>query len=145
MPAVKDISRVSQKWSQNTQNATGNYTEGVQNPKTDWATATQAAQENYKQAVTKAANEGRFSRGVAKAGTAKQQNNALAKGASRFGQGVAVAQPDYADAMAPVLRTIQNTVLPPRKPKGDPSNIQRVSAIATALHAAKVGPSGGTR
>jgi len=145
MPRVKDISRVASKWSQNAGQSTGSYAEGVQNPKTDWAQATVAAQENYKQGVTKAASDGRFARGVQRAGTAKQQNNALNKGVNRYSQGVAVAQPEYAAAMEPVLRTIENVQLPPRKPKGDPANIQRVAAIATALSAAKRGPSTGGR
>ena len=145
MPRVKDIGRVASKWSQNAGAASNSYAEGVQNPKADWAQATAAAQENYKVAVTKAAGNGSFARGVQKAGTQKQQNNALSKGVTRFSQGVAVAQPDYAQGVEPYLRVIENTVLPPRKPKGDPANIQRVSAIATALSAAKRGPQGGGR
>lgn len=145
MPAVKDISRVAAKWAQNAGSASGSYAEGVQNPKTDWATATAAAQENYKIAVTKAANEGRFARGVSRAGTAKQQGNALQKGVQRYSQGVAVAQPDYSAGVEPYLNVIRNVTLPPRKPKGDPANIQRVAAIATALNAAKVGRTPGGR
>lgn len=140
MIKVKDVARSSQKWAQNTGQAGSSYADGVQNPRADWATATQSAQDNYKQAVTKAANEGRFARGVAKAGTAKQQQNALTKGVARFSQGVAVAQPEYASAMEPVLNTIAAVNLPPKKPKGDPSNIQRVTAVATALHTAAKGP-----
>jgi len=136
---VKDVSRVSAKWADRAGSATGQYAEGVQNPSADWETATIAAQENYKQAVTKAANEGRFGKGVRQAGTAKQQNAALSKGVGRYSQGVAVAQPEYAAAIEPYLTVIANTNLPPRKPKGDPSNIARVAAIATALHAAKMG------
>lgn len=139
MPKTKDLSRVVSKWAQNAGQASNSYAEGVQNPRADWAQATAAASESYKQGVTKAATDGRFARGVARAGTAKQQNNALNKGVPRYSQGVAVAQPEYQAAMEPVLRTIQNVALPPRKPKGDPANIGRVTAIAAALHAAKTG------
>lgn len=139
MPKTKDLSRVVSKWAQNAGQASSSYAEGVQNPRNDWAQATAASAESYKQGVTKAAADGRFARGVARAGTAKQQNNALNKGVSRYSGGIAVAQPEYQTAMEPVLRTIQNVQLPPRKPKGDPSNIDRVKAIAAALHAQKTG------
>ncbi len=141
MPKTKDISRTTQKWQQNTSQASGSYADGVQTPKTDWAQATMAAQDNYKTAVVKAANENRFGRGVQKAGTAKQQQNALTKGVQRFSQGVAVATPDYQQSMEGVLRTIESTVLPPRKPKGDPTNIDRVKTMAAALSAYKRGTS----
>jgi hypothetical protein len=36
------------------------------------------------------------------------------------------------------LDVIANTVLPPRGPKGDPRNLDRVKAITTALRAKKL-------
>ena len=81
---------------------------------------------------------GRFGKGVAKAGSAKQINNSLSKGIGRFSQGVAGATGDYAEGVAPFLEIISRTNLPPRGPKGDPQNIARVAAIATALHAGKI-------
>lgn len=143
MPKVKDVSRSAQKWAERAGAASSDYVSGVQAPRADWQSATASSQENYKQAVTKAANEGRFARGVNAAGTQKWQQNAIAKGAQRFSSGVAVAQPDYASGVEPFLRVIEAVSLPPRKPKGDPSNIQRVAAMATALHSAKTGRSGG--
>lgn len=143
MPKVKDVGRSAQKWAENAGSASGSYADGIQNPKNDWAQATAGSQENYKVAVTKAANEGRFARGVQKAGTGKWQQGAMQKGTTRYSSGVAIAQPDYAAGVEPYLRVIENVVLPPRKPKGDPSNIQRVAAIATALNHAKLGKSGG--
>lgn len=142
MPRVRNAQQSAQKWAQNAGNASGSYADGVQNPRSDWQQATAASQENYKSAVTKAANEGRFARGVQKAGNQKWQQGAIGKGTQRFSQGVAVAQPDYAQGVEPYLTVIQNTALPPRKPKGDPANIQRVTAIAAALNAAKIGRGG---
>jgi hypothetical protein len=139
MPRVPDIGRVAAKWNQRAGNATNDYVDGVQNPKADWAQATAGAAENYKTGVTKAANEGRFARGVTKAGTQKQQQASIQKGAGRYAEGIAIAQPDYSAAMEPVLQTIAATSLPPRKPKGDPANINRVAAIDAALHQMKIG------
>lgn len=131
---TKDISRVADKWQTNAGQATDSYASGVQNPRTDWAQAAQAAAGNYKAGVTAAANKGSFAKGVARAGSAKQQQNALAKGVPRYSSGVAVAGPEYRAAMEPVLQVIASTTLPPKGPKGDPSNIQRVAAIATNLN-----------
>lgn len=137
MPKVPDLSRVAAKWSQNAGAAGPSYAEGVQNPKEDWQRATTAAAENYKQAVVKAANDGRFAKGVARVSTDSQIQASVQKGTARYGQGVALAGPDFQDAMGPVLQVIANTQLPPKKPKGDPSNIARVGALAAAQYAAK--------
>lgn len=138
MPKVPDITRVAAKWSQNAGNATGSYQEGVQNPKEDWKTATLASAENYKIAVTKAANDGRFTKGVNRTTTEKQIQASVQKGSERFSQGIALAGPDFQAGMEPVLQVIASTNLPPKKPKGDPANIKRVADLAAAQHAAKL-------
>lgn len=137
MPKVPDIGRVAQKWAERAGSAQGAYMDGVQNPKEDWAQATTKAAETYKVAVIKAANDGKFARGVNRVGTQKQQQASIQKGSQRFTEGVAIAQPDYSAAMAPVLQTISSVTLPARGPKGDPKNIERVKAIDAALHQAK--------
>jgi len=138
MPKVPDIGRVAAKWSNNAGQATPSYIEGVQNPKEDWKTATIAGAENYKQATTKAIAENRFTKGVQRSSTEKQVQNSVQKGSQRYGEGIALAGPDYAEGMAPVLAVIAATNLPPKKPKGDPANIKRVADLAAAQHAAKL-------
>lgn len=134
---TKDLSRVSAKWNANTSGSTSSYAEGVANPKQDWKQATAAASETWKQGVAKAASDNRFQKGVNNSSSEKQMQAAMTKGVNRFSEGVAVAQPAYQEAMAPVLNTIASVTPPPRGPKGDPNNIKRVSAYATALNAAK--------
>lgn len=138
MPKVPDVSRVAGKWSTNAGNATQSYVEGVQNPKEDWKQATLAAADNYKQSVIKAANDGRFTKGVNRTSTDEQIQASVQKGTDRFSAGVALAGPDFAEAIAPVLQVIATTQLPPKKPKGDVANIQRVAALAAAQHAARL-------
>ena len=138
MPKVPDLARVAAKWQNNTSNAGGSYADGVQNPKEDWKTQTLAAAENYKASVTKAANDGRFAKGVQRTTSEKQIQASVQKGTERFAQGVALAGPDFQTGIEPVLNVIATTNLPPRKPKGDPANIQRVAALAAAQHAAKL-------
>jgi len=138
MPAVPDLARVAAKWALNAGQATGSYTDGVQNPKADWQRATLAAAENYKQAITKSVADNRFQKGVQRTTTDEQIQASVQKGSERFSQGVALGGPNFAEGIAPVLAVIAGTQLPPRKPKGDVANIQRVAALAAAQHAAKL-------
>lgn len=138
MPKVPDIARVAAKWTANAGAASPAYADGVQNPKEDWQRQTIAAAENYKVAVTKAAADNRFAKGVQRVSTDQQIQASVQKGTARYGQGIALAGPDFQAGMEPVLQVIATTVLPPKKPKGDPSNIQRVGALAAAQHAAKL-------
>ena len=135
---VKSPSQSAAKWNERASQATGDYADGVQNPKVDWKDATVAAQSSYELGVQKAITEKRFAKGVNKAGSEKQIEKSLQKGVQRFSAGVAIAQNDYQEGVAPFLAIIERTTLPPRGPKGDPKNIDRVAKLATALHQGKL-------
>src|SRR5258708_26051987 len=137
MPRVR--ANGGSRWAERTGVATRDYQAGGQAPRVSWQQATVAASEAHKQAVIQAAQEGRFAKGVQKAGDAKWLKAASGKGAERFGPGAAAGQGDYEQGVAPYLQVIESTPLPPRGPKGDPKNIQRVAVLATALHKRKTG------
>jgi len=139
MPRVKSISSIAEKWARVTPARAADYRTGVENPTNDWAEEAIKAEDRYVRGVTEAANAGRYGKGVSSAGTAKWKHGASKKGPSRFAEGVAIARPDYEKGFAPFRDTIESTDLPPRGPKGDPANISRVTAIASALHARKIG------
>jgi len=86
-----------------------------------------------------AAAQDSFGKGVTKAGTAKWQGKALAKGPGRFAEGVMIGGDDYEKGFGPYRDEIEKTALPPRFPKRDPRNLMRVSAITTALAKKKTG------
>lgn len=134
MVATKPLDQVVDKWQRKVAAAGPDYIAGVNNPKADWQAETSKAAGRYKQGVTQAAAEGRFEKGVAKAGTEKWKRGATGKGADRWPTGVAAAVSDYSSGMGEVLNTIGGVTLPPRGPKGDPANYARVQAIGTALH-----------
>lgn len=138
MANIKSASDIAAKWSSVTPGRSGEYKKGVENPKRDWAEATLAAEEVYKQAVTEAASQGRYGKGVTAAGTAKWKQGATTKGPSRFAAGVALGKEAYIKGFAPYQEVIKSTSLPPRGPKGDPANLQRVATIAAALHDKKM-------
>lgn len=138
MAKIKDLSRISAKWARVASASGAEYEEGVRNPRVDWKTATQAAEQNYEQGVQASIQRKAFGKGVNKAGTEKWQTNSIEKGPGRYTQGVALAQSAYEDGFAPFRTVIANTNLPARGPKGDPKNIQRVAVIAKALHDEKL-------
>ena len=135
---IKTTAEIASKWSRVTPMRTEDYEQGVQNPSRDWKTATVGGNANWKAGIAAAANGDRFKKGVEKAGTDRWQRKTLDKGTQRWGPGVQGAADDYAAGYEPYRQTIAGLTLPPRYPAGDPRNIQRVSAIATALHAKKL-------
>lgn len=136
MPKVK--SNFAAKWARVTPQRTEDYQQGIQNPKVPWAEATLAAEKNQADGIQEAIRDKRFAKGVSKAGNSAWQQGALNKGVNRFGEGVQVSQEKYAAGFAPYAQVIESTQLPPRYPKGDPRNVLRVTAIATALRNKKV-------
>jgi hypothetical protein len=139
MAQIKAIDRIAEKWARVTPQRSQDYAVGIDNPRRDWAQATAASADAWRDGVTKAATSGQFAKNVSKAGTAKWQARARAKGATRFSEGVQIAQPDYQAGFAPYAETIKSTTLPPRYAKGDPRNLERVKAITVALSKKRTG------
>jgi len=139
MAEIKSAARIKEKWTRVTPMRTEDYKLGVASPRRDWEKSAIAAKESHKAAMTTAAAQDSFGKGIAKAGSAKWQARALQKGPGRFAEGVMVGGDDYEKGFAPYRDEIEKTVLPPRFPKRDPRNLMRVSTIATALAKKKTG------
>jgi hypothetical protein len=135
---IKPPDAVAKKYVARAGVAGPDYSAGVQNPRRDWMQATEAASSAYAGGVQTAINNQSFQKGVARVTSAKWQRKAAGVGASRYAPGVQAAQADYQNGVTPYLTTIANLTLPPRLPKGDPGNLQRVAAIATALRQKKL-------
>lgn len=139
MAATKPADQVASKWSRVTPQRSEDYKMGVMSPRTPWAAASTAAASRYQEGVTAAVQRGAFQKGVAGAGDQKWQRKSAEKGPTRFAEGVALSTSDYQAGVQPYLDTIAATQLPPRYAKGDPRNVQRVAALATALRKRKTG------
>jgi hypothetical protein len=137
MPLIKSVSEIAAKWASVTPMRAPQYESGVKSPLRDWAKNAGAAKGAWEAGIHDAVAKDRFSKGVAKAGTAKWQRKAAEVGPARFSQGVQVAQPDFEKGFAPYQAVIDKTTLPPRFAKGDPRNIDRVRVMAAALAAEK--------
>lgn len=140
MPAIRDISKLAEKYQRVTPAREAEYRFGVENPKEKWSEEAVKASGAWKSGVQDAAAKDLYAKGVAKVGDAKWQRNAIRKGVEqrRWATEVAVAGPAYQTGFAPYAETIKATSLPPRGAKGDPRNIDRVAAMAAALRAKKL-------
>lgn len=138
MAAIRPIDTITDKFITVTPGRATQYKQGVENPLRDWEENALAAEETYKRGVTEAANRGMYGKGVKKAGTRKWQKGASQKGPTRFSEGVMLAKDAYKAGFAPYAEEIARIELPPRGPKGDPANIQRVAVIAKALRERKL-------
>lgn len=143
MTAIKSLDRTVEKWRRQSQAATPEYEAGVKDPRADWATQTAKAEPNYVKGVQAAIGRKSFGKGVRAAGTAKWQRGALGKGVTRWADGISASLDEYRKGFEPFRQVIESTTLPPRGPKGDPSNIRRVEIMAKALHDKKLSLQGG--
>ena len=139
MAKVKSMADTKEKWQRKVGQAGPDYTAGVSDPSVDWEGPTIAGENNYKEAVITAANEGRFGKGVSEAGNEKWRRKTTSVGPTRWTQVVAAAGSDYEKGMAPVLSTLAAITYPARYPAGDPRNLERVKAENEALHRLKTG------
>lgn len=139
MAAIKDIGESARKWANRAAVAGEDYRAGIANPRTPWDQASIAADGNYRQGVTAAAQAGRFMAGVRKAGAEKWRRNATNKGPQRFAEGVNLATDEWQAGFNPYQAAIGSLQLPPRGPAGSAANLQRVTAIAQALRRVKEG------
>ena len=137
MPPIKPISEIAAKWARVAPTRQEDYLKGVQSPRVAWDTAATAAAPQYEAGVQAAITGKRFASGIRAAGNAKWQRKAVELGPSRFATGTQAAAPDFEKGFGPYRAVIESTTLPPRRPKGDPGNIERVRTMAAALAAAK--------
>lgn len=138
MAEIRSLTEIRDKWTRVTPGRTEDYKIGIKNPRRDWEKETSAAAGIYKAGVDAAHSKGLFAKGVKKAGTKKWQEKALAKGPTRYGEGVYLAGDDYESGFAPYREAIARVDLGPRFPKRDPRNIDRVKKVVEALIAQKM-------
>lgn len=138
MVYVPDPNRVADKWKRKASASVEDYRQGVENPRVDWKTATLNASDVWKEAVMQAAQLDLFRKGVNRVSTEEWKKKASELGSRRYAEGVQANADKYAQRIAKVLAILKEITLPPRGPRGDPKNIERVRVIAEALHQAKV-------
>jgi len=134
---IRSVSEIAEKFASVTPTRTADYERGVKTPKRDWAQATSAAEGSFELGVQRAIQNKSFGKGVKQAGTGSWQRGATEKGVARWGPGVSLSKDKYAANFGPFADVIARTKLPPRYPKRDPRNLERVKTVAMALAQAK--------
>jgi hypothetical protein len=135
---VKDVTASAQKYAQRGAAAANDYKTGVMNAGQHWHDATKASADNYGQGVQAAIADGRFAKGVDRAGAARYSDRASTKGAAAFPAGVQAGQGRWAQNVQPYLQVLSSASLPPRGPKGDPRNQLRSQMVADLLRKKKI-------
>lgn len=138
---VKDASASAAKFARNAQAAGGDYKSGVEGAGERWQAGAAASKDNWAQGVQAAVGRDAYGTGIARAGSSKYVKNATSVGPQRYQQGVANAQQEWQAKTTPYLDVMKNTTLPPRAPKGSPSNYMRSQALGQALRNKKIGQS----
>lgn len=138
MADIKDTAQIAAKWARVTPQRAEDYRLGVESPRRDWQQATIAAAGRYAAGVQAALQNKLYEKGVNRATSQKWQRRALELGPARFAQGVSASGDAYQTGYEPYRQTIANLRLPPRGPAGDPRNLDRVAAVAKALHDRKL-------
>lgn len=133
MAAIKSIADIGKKFIDVTPGRSAEYAKGVKDPKKDWQQATEAAEDNYEAGCNAAIARKAFGKGVKEAGSAKYQKGVAEKGVSRWPVGIRLALAAFTKGFGPYRDEIERTTLPPRYPKRDPRNLDRVAAIDKAL------------
>jgi hypothetical protein len=123
----------AKKWADETPRRATYYEANTPGSASIWEANTKAAAANFKAAVQASNIDALFRGGVAKAGAGKFARKVTAL-AGRFGPGVSAAVDDMRTNVAPFLAEIAAVDLKERKPRGDPSNYERVKAIGDRLH-----------
>lgn len=141
---IKDVGTLSTKFANRAANAAPDYKAGVMTPRRSQSQSAVAAAGTWQASVASAGALARFKARITAAGDAGWQAGVIAKGADRYAPGVRAGQTKWANNVGPYLQVIAGLNLPPRGIRGSDANIQRVSAVATALHAKKVAASGGS-
>ena len=135
---LRPIEQLAEKFAKRAQAAAPEYAAGIASPKRDYATEALASDPAYQQGIQESIARGGFAKGVRKAGTAKWQRKAQGVGAQRYPAGVAGAKADWQEGFAPYASVITSVALPTKGARGSASNLERVRAVADALHNKRV-------
>jgi len=135
---VKPLADSAGKYASNAAASADRYATNAVGGAERWLQGAVAAARNFRQAVSAAGIEERFKRGVQRAGAGKYSARVQTFGAGRYSAGVGEAGDDWAQGFEPYQNTIAGLTLPARRPRGDPANMNRVSAVTNALTAKRM-------
>ncbi len=136
---IKSAAEIAAKYARITPGRVSDFEEGIKDTSPDeYERPTLEAEPIYERGVTEAIARKAFGKGVRGSGE-RWKDKSLDEGPSRFMIATGKAADEFEEGYAPYRDVIAELTLPPRGPTGDPKNIRRVEAIATALRKKKTG------
>lgn len=134
MGRTKSAREIAEKWSRVAPGREQDFRTGIEDPDVDWAKAAKASEETYKQGVQEAIARNAFGKGIEKTGTEKWRRKAVEIGATRWGPGVRAATEDMEAGVAPYAELTERlkATEPPRAPRGDERNFERMAHYSRA-------------
>jgi len=123
---VRNAADSAKKFVARAQTASADYASGVAGAGQRWQQAAEASEAAWNEGTQQAIAEGRFRRGVSKAGATKYQDNAVKLGPERFRTGVANAEGAYNRGVAPFVSAMSGATLSQRGARGSAQNARRV-------------------
>jgi len=133
MAAIRSIADIARKYATVTPQRQGEYQSGVEQPLRDWKANSIAAKENWKAGIQAAVTADSQFKGVQRSSTERWKSRTLAKGVTRWGEGVQLGAADFETGFAPFQQAIAALNLPPRFARRDPRNLARVTAVVQAM------------
>lgn len=134
---VRSVADSAKKFVSRAGAAQGDYQAGVSNAGPRWQAGAEASEGAYVTGTQEAITEGRFAKGVRKAGATKYQNNAVKLGPSRFVQGVQNAESAYSTGVQPFVAAMASTTLSTRGARGSAQNARRVQEQMDLMRATR--------
>ncbi len=131
---VKPLEDTVKRWVEETPKRSTYYERYTPEAAETWEKNAIGAAAIYKAAVQAADIDKRFAGGIKRVGAAKFRRKVTSVGVARFGPGITAAEEDYKSGIAWVIEELNKIEVPERKPRGDPSNYDRVRKIGEHLH-----------
>jgi len=136
---VRSRERAREKFRRRTEIAAPDYEFGVKNPRYDWLERFSSVADSIAEALRKVAEEKRHLAGAQRAGSKKWQDNTSRKGVPRWRDETPKAADSWRSAFEDFASELERLALAPRRPRGDPANVDlRVKPVVDALRRKKL-------
>jgi len=138
---MKNASTAVTKWQTRAGMASADYSAGAAATDKDQAARAIAAKGNYAAGIQESIAAGRYEKGLSKSGKQGWLDGVTEKGAQNYSTGVSAdrSRSKYLENSGKYDNARKAADSLPRGPRGSAQNLNRVTAVANALRAAKVG------
>jgi len=120
---IRPREKLKERFVKKVREAIPDYEFGIKNPKKNWLEEFLAAAEMIADAIRKMAEEKRFAKGAERVGQAKWAGNTARKGPDRWKTETPQSGDSWRSGYEPFASALEGLVIGPKRPKGDPYNI----------------------